>query len=111
VRQFFNDLLCMCVLAISSFFMSDAINAEAVSFALAGSAAAPGAVAPPDRRRRFELIVRPEAIHAWEEKLPMPISFRDRHSRMGNVPRYRGYRSLCSQPDDDGGLLQGSVCL
>jgi len=102
VRQFFNDLLCMCVLAISSFFMSDAINAEAVSFALAGSAAAP---------RRFELIVRPEAIHAWEEKLPMPISFRDRHSRMGNVPRYRGYRSLCSQPDDDGGLLQGSVCL
>jgi hypothetical protein len=47
VRQFFNDLLCMCVLAISSFFMSDAVNAEAVSFALAGSAAAPGAVAPP----------------------------------------------------------------
>jgi hypothetical protein len=34
---------------------------------------------------RVELIVRPEATHAWEEKLPTPISFRDPRSRNGNV--------------------------
>jgi dienelactone hydrolase len=40
---------------------------------------------PPDKRMRVELIIHPEATHAWEEKLPMPISFRDPRSRTGNV--------------------------
>jgi uncharacterized protein len=39
----------------------------------------------PDKRMRVELIVHPEATHAWEEKLPTPISFRDPRSRNGNV--------------------------
>jgi dienelactone hydrolase len=40
---------------------------------------------PPDKRIGVELIVYPEATHAWEEKLPTPISFRDPRSRTGNV--------------------------
>jgi dienelactone hydrolase len=38
---------------------------------------------PPDKRRRVELIVYPQATHAWEQKLPSPISFND--PRRGNV--------------------------
>jgi dienelactone hydrolase len=36
---------------------------------------------PPDKRRRVELVVYPEATHAWEEKLPRPISFDDPRAR------------------------------
>ena len=47
MRKFFNDLLpTMVVLAILPLFMSDAVNAEAVSFAPAGPAATPGAAIP-----------------------------------------------------------------
>ncbi len=38
---------------------------------------------PPDKRRRVELIVYPDATHAWEQKLPSPISFHD--PRRGSV--------------------------
>src|SRR5215831_19565990 len=40
---------------------------------------------PPDKRMRVELIVYPEATHAWEEKIPTAISFRDPRSRTGTV--------------------------
>jgi dienelactone hydrolase len=40
---------------------------------------------PPDKRTRIDLIVHPEATHAWEEKIPIPISFHDPRSRTGNV--------------------------
>ena len=47
MRKFFNDRLAtMFVLAILPLFMSDAVNAETVSFAPAGPAATPGAVKP-----------------------------------------------------------------
>jgi dienelactone hydrolase len=36
---------------------------------------------PPDKRRQVELIVYPEAAHAWELKLPRPISFDDPRTR------------------------------
>ena len=36
---------------------------------------------PPDKRQRVELIVYPEATHAWEQKLPGPISFTDPRTR------------------------------
>jgi dienelactone hydrolase len=36
---------------------------------------------PPDKRQRVELIVYPEATHAWEQKLPRAISFDDPRSR------------------------------
>lgn len=32
---------------------------------------------PPDKQQRVELIVYPQATHAWEQKLPRPISFDD----------------------------------
>jgi dienelactone hydrolase len=38
---------------------------------------------PPEKQRHVELIVYPEATHAWEEKLPFPINIRD--PRQGNV--------------------------
>jgi uncharacterized protein len=44
---------------------------------------------PPDKQHRVELIVYPEATHAWEQKLPRPISFDD--------PRIR--RSVRITPD------------
>jgi dienelactone hydrolase len=44
---------------------------------------------PPDKQHRVELIVYPEATHAWEEKLPRAISFDD--------PRIR--RSIRIIPD------------
>jgi dienelactone hydrolase len=44
---------------------------------------------PPDKRHRVELIVYPQATHAWEQKLPRPISFTD--------PRIR--RSVRITPD------------
>jgi uncharacterized protein len=40
---------------------------------------------PPEKRNHIELIVHPAATHAWEEKIPTPISFRDPRSRSGNV--------------------------
>ena len=40
---------------------------------------------PPDKRSHVELIVHPTATHAWEEKIPTAISFRDPRSRSGNV--------------------------
>jgi dienelactone hydrolase len=40
---------------------------------------------PPDKRMRVELIVHAEATHAWEERIPTPISFRDPRSRTGSV--------------------------
>jgi dienelactone hydrolase len=45
---------------------------------------------PPEKRRRVELIVHPDATHGWEQKLPFPISFRD--------PR-RGDVRMASDPD------------
>jgi dienelactone hydrolase len=44
---------------------------------------------PPDKRRAVELIVYPQATHAWEQKLSRPISFDD--------PRIR--RSVRITPD------------
>jgi dienelactone hydrolase len=44
---------------------------------------------PPNKRHQVELIVYPEATHAWEQKLPRPISFTD--------PRIR--RSVRITPD------------
>jgi hypothetical protein len=38
---------------------------------------------PPEKQRRVELIVHPEATHAWEEKLPFAINIRD--PRRGSV--------------------------
>jgi dienelactone hydrolase len=38
---------------------------------------------PPEKRGRVELIVYPEATHAWEQKLPFPLTVRD--PRRGNV--------------------------
>jgi uncharacterized protein len=38
---------------------------------------------PPDKRRRVELIVYPQATHAWEQTLPRPIRFND--ARRGSV--------------------------
>jgi uncharacterized protein len=32
---------------------------------------------PPDKRRQVELIVYPEATHAWEQRLPRPVGFYD----------------------------------
>jgi uncharacterized protein len=40
---------------------------------------------PPEKRRRVELIVYPEATHAWEVKLPFPMTIHDPRSRGGSV--------------------------
>ena len=40
---------------------------------------------PPGKRERVELIVYPEATHAWEQKLPGPISVNDPRNRKGRV--------------------------
>jgi dienelactone hydrolase len=38
---------------------------------------------PPEKRRQVELIVYPQASHAWEQKLPFPLTIND--PRRGNV--------------------------
>jgi uncharacterized protein len=42
---------------------------------------------PPDKRQHVNLIVHPAATHAWDQRLPSPITFRDPRSRGngGNV--------------------------
>jgi dienelactone hydrolase len=36
---------------------------------------------PPDKRHQVEFIVYPEATHAWEQKLPRPVSYYDPRTR------------------------------